>query len=221
MMPPAMRKAVRLMPSARSRSSPSRAKKSRMPAAISTERTAIARRCAAVAPAVRLAKIGAQPGGSITTRKVTKAETNSSITGPPAAAGRRGACAATRVLRSRTAMVIGPTPPGTGVIAPATSLALAKSTSPTSLPLARPVDADVDHGRAGLQPVALDHLRPADGGDDDVGAADDGRQVAGAAVGDGDGAILARAAAAPSACRRCSSGRSPPPRARKDRRAGP
>ena len=31
-----------------------------------------------VVPAVRLAKIGAQPGGSITTRKVTKAETNNS-----------------------------------------------------------------------------------------------------------------------------------------------
>jgi hypothetical protein len=30
-------------------------------------------------------------------------------------------------------MVIGPTPPGTGVIAPATALADAKSTSPTSL----------------------------------------------------------------------------------------
>jgi hypothetical protein len=29
-------------------------------------------------------------------------------------------------------MVIGPTPPGTGVIAPATSARLAKSTSPTS-----------------------------------------------------------------------------------------
>ena len=77
----------------------------------------------ASAPRVRPAKIGAQPGGSITTRKVTKAETNSSVTAPPAPAGRRARWAATRVLRSRTAMVIGPTPPGTGVIAPATSLA--------------------------------------------------------------------------------------------------
>ena len=35
------------------------------------------------------------------------------------------------------------------------------------------VDADVDDRRAGLDPVAADHLGPADGGDDDVGAADD------------------------------------------------
>jgi hypothetical protein len=34
-------------------------------------------------------------------------------------------------------MVIGPTPPGTGVIIPATSLALSKSTSPHSLPSGR------------------------------------------------------------------------------------
>src|SRR5690606_7895637 len=47
-------------------------------------------------------------------------------------------CAATRVLRSSTAIVIGPTPPGTGVIAPATSTAEAKSTSPTSLVLPSP-----------------------------------------------------------------------------------
>ncbi len=40
-------------------------------------------------------------------------------------------CAATRQLRSSTAIVIGPTPPGTGVIAPATSLTESKSTSPT------------------------------------------------------------------------------------------
>ena len=38
--------------------------------------------------------------------------------------------AALTVLRSRQAIVIGPTPPGTGVIAPATSLTASKSTSP-------------------------------------------------------------------------------------------
>ena len=68
---------------------------------------------------------------------------------------------AVRVLASRQAMVIGPTPPGTGVIAPATSAAAAKSTSPTSRRLAvRPVDAvdpDVDHRGAGLDPVARHH----------------------------------------------------------------
>ena len=40
----------------------------------------------------------------------------------------RAACS---VLRSRQAIVIGPTPPGTGVIAPATSPTASKSTSPT------------------------------------------------------------------------------------------
>ena len=91
------------------------------------------RRWRASAPLVTLAKIGAQPGGSITTRKVTKAEMNSSIIAPPAARRPARPCAATRVLRKSTAMVIGPTPPGTGVIAPATSDAEAKSTSPTRL----------------------------------------------------------------------------------------
>ena len=62
------------------------------------------------------------------------------------------------------------------------------------MPPSRPgeaVDADVDDRRAGLEPVALDHFGAADGGDDDVGAADDVGQVAGAAVGDGDGAAFA------------------------------
>src|SRR5262245_23189053 len=43
--------------------------------------------------------------------------------------------AARTVLASRQEIVIGPTPPGTGVIAPATSLAPAKATSPTSFDL--------------------------------------------------------------------------------------
>ena len=48
--------------------------------------------------------------------------------------------AARTVLTIRQAMVIGPTPPGTGVIAPATCEASAKFTSPTSfdLPAWRP-----------------------------------------------------------------------------------
>ena len=46
--------------------------------------------------------------------------------------------AACRVLRSRQAMVIGPTPPGTGVMAEATSAASAKATSPTSRVLPSP-----------------------------------------------------------------------------------
>ena len=96
-------------------------------------------------------------------------------------------------IAQQQAMVIGPTPPGTGVIAPATSAASSKATSPTSrlLPSSarHAVDADVDHRRARLDPVAADHLGPADGGDDDVGAAHDVGQVAGSRMGDGDGAL--------------------------------
>ncbi len=85
-------------------------------------------------------------------------------------------------------MVIGPTPPGTGVMAPATSTAAAKSTSPTSrvLPLRAgrdAVDADVDHGGAGLDPVALDEARPADRGDQDIGLPALARQILGCANG--------------------------------------
>jgi hypothetical protein len=64
------------------------------------------------------------------------------------------ALAASSVLRSSIAIVIGPTPPGTGVISPARSAAASKSTSPRGLVGA--VDADVDHRRARLDPVALD-----------------------------------------------------------------
>ena len=49
--------------------------------------------------------------------------------------------------------------------------------------------ADVDHRRAGLDPVALDQPRLPDGGDEHVGAAADGGEVAGARVADGDGGV--------------------------------
>ena len=44
------------------------------------------------------------------------------------------ALAAVRVLRMSIAMVMGPTPPGTGVMAQAFGSTAAKSTSPQSLP---------------------------------------------------------------------------------------
>src|SRR5213075_1777248 len=52
------------------------------------------------------------------------------------------------------------------------------------------VDADVDHGRAGFEPVSLDHLGPAYCGNDDIGAPHDPGQIAGLAVRDRDGAAL-------------------------------
>ena len=83
MIPPASRKADRLIPSVRNKGSPSKAKNIRMHQATTTERIAMARRCAASAPLVRPAKIGAQPGGSMITARVMKAEVNSSITVAP------------------------------------------------------------------------------------------------------------------------------------------
>src|SRR5215471_15461062 len=61
--------------------------------------------------------------------------------------------AARSVLNRRHAIVIGPTPPGTGVMAPATSSASAKLTSPTmrDLPPAltrlMPISITVEPGR--------------------------------------------------------------------------
>ena len=91
-------------------------------------------------------------------------------------------------------MVIGPTPPGTGVIAPRTSAASAKATSPTrrllpSGPATRWMPTSMTMA-PGLIQLPLHHLRPADRGDHEVGAADHGGQVARARVGDRDRAVL-------------------------------
>jgi len=51
------------------------------------------------------------------------------------------------------------------------------------------VDAHVDHHSARLDPVAADHPRAADGGDQDVGLAAYRREVVRARVGDGHGAV--------------------------------
>ena len=51
------------------------------------------------------------------------------------------------------------------------------------------IDADVDHHSAGLDPVGLDEFRLADGGDQDVGAPRDPRQIAGARMRHGHGGI--------------------------------
>ena len=86
-------------------------------------------------------------------------------------------------------MVIGPTPPGTGVIAPATARRFREGDVADDAGLAlaargrHAVDADVDHDGARLDPVAAHELRPADGGDEDVGAPADVRQVAACANG--------------------------------------
>lgn len=52
-------------------------------------------------------------------------------------------------------IVIGPTPPGTGVINDAFGSHSAKSTSPVNFPSALPVHADVDDDCAVLYHIAL------------------------------------------------------------------
>jgi hypothetical protein len=100
--------------------------------------------------------------------------------------------AALTVLASRQAIVIGPTPPGTGVIAPATSRASSYATSPKTrrLPSRDSVDADVDHRRTRLDLVAPDEFRAADRGKHEVRPPADRRQMAGLGMRDSHGRAL-------------------------------
>ena len=127
--------------------------------------------------------------------------------------------AALSVLASRQAIVIGPTPPGTGVMWPATRAQSSKSQvadDPRLAALASiAVDADIDHRRARLDPVALDHF--AAGRPPRSGCRRGGRPSPRSRV--REWAMVTvhspAAAVAPPACRRCSSVRPPPPRARR------
>ena len=93
-------------------------------------------------------------------------------------------------MASSIAIVIGPTPPGTGVIAPATSLT-GVEVDVADEPVVGAVGADVDHRRARLHHLGADQARRADRGDEDVGARADRGEVAGARVADGDRRVLA------------------------------
>ena len=131
--------------------------------------------------------------------------------------GRRPARRRAAYCACSMAIVIGPTPPGTGVIAPATSLTSSKATSPTrrrarfAAGVGNAIDADVNDISARLDPIAAHHLGPAHGGNQDIGGAADAGQVARARVANGQGGSRAPAAAWRPAARRCSSGRAPPP----------
>ncbi len=96
---------------------------------------------------------------------------------------------AVSVLRSRQAIVIGPTPPGTGVIAPAVSRASAKATSPVSLPSGRRLMPTSMTVAPGLIHSPLTKLGAPHRGDDDVGAAHDGGEIPGARMSDGHRAV--------------------------------
>ena len=124
--------------------------------------------------------------------------------------GQRVAAAASRSSSGRRR-------PGTGVIAAAFGLTASKSTSPTR-PSSVRLMPDVDHDRALLDHVGVDQLRHADRGDQHVGAAALGGEVARARVAVGDRRVLRPAAAPPSACRRASSGRRRPRSRRSARR---
>ena len=85
------------------------------------------------------------------------------------------------MFESSIAIVIGPTPRGTGVIADATSLTASKSTSPTR-PSSVLLVPDVDHDGALAHHVGGHRAGAPDGGDQHVGAAADRREVARARV---------------------------------------
>ena len=95
------------------------------------------------------------------------------------------------------AMVIGPTPPGTGVIAPATARASAKATSPDQPRLAvaafRRRDSRLIPTSMTMAPGLIQSPRTisalADGGDHDLAATRDRRQIAGPGMGDRHRAI--------------------------------
>jgi hypothetical protein len=87
--------------------------------------------------------------------------------------------AARSVFSIRIAIGIGPTPPGTGVIAPAGSIASAKATSPTSFVFGRPAASWLSPVTR-LMPTstmiapslirAANHPGTADGGNDNIGS---------------------------------------------------
>ena len=83
------------------------------------------------------------------------------------------------MLTSSIVIVIGPTPPGTGVIQPATSRHAGEIDVAAQLAGVVAVHADVDDDRAGLDHVGGERVAPADRGHHDVGLA---RVVARSAV---------------------------------------
>ena len=83
--------------------------------------------------------------------------------------------AAARVLTSSIAIVIGPTPPGTGVIA-ARDLAAGLEVDVADEPVVGAVRADVDHRGARTDHLGADQARLAGRGDEHLGPAADLRR---------------------------------------------
>ena len=120
----------------------------------------------------------------------------------------RRSLAALTVLLMSMAMVSLPTPPGTGVQAPAMrvtrgiaiaddgaslfgellfALLVALEKTLEEDRVGDVIDADIEDGCAGLDELGGDETGTSDGGDEDVSATADGGQVLGAGVADGDG----------------------------------
>ncbi len=89
--------------------------------------------------------------------------------------------AAWTVFRKSIAIVIGPTPPGTGVIRSDLGGAWKVDVTAQAAVVA-PVNADVDHDRARLDPIGGDPFRLAHGDDQQVGLAAQCGRVAGRGV---------------------------------------
>ena len=72
-------------------------------------------------------------------------------------------------------MVMGPTPPGTGVMAAAFSISARKFHIADNFAFAifarHAVNADIDHDGAFFDPIAFDEFRLANGGDQNIRAA--------------------------------------------------
>ena len=105
---------------------------------------------------------------------------------PPARRNVGELVAASSVLRRSIAIVIGPTPPGTGVIAPASSAAGSKSTSPTRPSSVRLMPTSMTVAPGLTQSPWTIRGEPT-AAIEDVRRAADGAEVAGARVADGDG----------------------------------
>ena len=88
-------------------------------------------------------------------------------------------------------MVIGPTPPGTGVMAEARLLASANSTSPTSF--FSPTRFTPTSITTAPSFIPFDHLRFAGSGDQDVGHADPGGEIPGSRMAEGNSGVLLQA----------------------------
>ena len=100
-------------------------------------------------------------------------------------------------------MVIGPTPPGTGVMLTGHFRRFVKSDIADKFRLGlsgiieafsrrHAINADIYDARTRLDPIAPDHFGNADSGDENIGIPTQVRQVVRARMGDADRAIFAK-----------------------------